>query len=208
MPFLLDQAPAKSHLTKTATLADALAWATATLPPGRIITKIELDGQVLEGAALASARRSSFADKTLALTTHSQKDLALTTIGKLAALIEWLAPQHKAAAALLEKGNPNQALDQLAQIFSAWQQIQSAYSGLAKLLNLTLKELPVQHLTGEHVMNEFCAQLTEMQTALQNHDLVLLADILQYEMDGAITNWMSLLEATLALVEPPVAVSN
>jgi len=206
MPILLDQTPAKSHLPNSATLADALAWAAAKLPPGRIITKIELDGEALEGPALTSARHLPFAERTLALTTHSQKDLALTTIGKLAALIEWLAPQHKAAAALLEKGNPNQALEQLAQIFSAWQQIQSAYSGLAKLLNLTLKDLRVQHLTGEHVMNEFCAQLTEMQTALQNHDLVLLADILQYEMDGAIANWMSLLESTLALVEPPVAV--
>jgi hypothetical protein len=45
-----------------------------------------------------------------------------------------------------------------------------------------------------------------MHTALQNHDLVLLADILQYEMDGAVANWMNLLESTLALVETPVTV--
>jgi hypothetical protein len=206
MPFLLDQAPARSNLSRTATVGDALAWAAKKLPAGRIITRIELDGETLEGPKLAKARPTVIAERTLALTTLSQKDLALTTIGKLAALIEWLSPQHKAAASLLEKGNPTQALEQLNQIFSAWQQIQAAYAGLAKLLGVTLKEIPVQHLTGEHVMNEFCAQLTEMHTALQNHDMVLLADILQYEMDGAVTNWMSLLTSTLALVEAPVAV--
>jgi hypothetical protein len=207
MPFLLDQTPARTNLPKTATVGDCLAWAAKKLPAGRIITHIELDGQVLEGPGLAKARGTPLAARNLALTTHSQKDLALTTIGKLAALIEWLAPQHKTAAGHLEKGNPTLALEQLQQIFSAWQQIQGAYAGLAKLLNVTLKDIPVQHLTGEHVMNEFCAQLGEMQTALQNNDLVLLADILQYEMDGAVANWMSLLEATLALVETPVPVS-
>jgi hypothetical protein len=203
MPIVLDQTPAKTALPKTATVTDALDWATAKLPPGRIITKIELDGETLEGSALTKAQKTSLATHTLSLTTHSQKDLALTTIGKLAALIEWLAPQHKDAANLLEKGNSTLALERLGQILSAWQQIQTAYAGLGKLLNISLKELPVHHLTGEHVMNEFITQLSEMQSALQNQDLVLLADILQYEMDGAVANWMSLLEATLGVVEPP-----
>ena len=203
MPIVLDQTPAKTSLPQSATVTEALDWATAKLPPGRIITKIELDGEALEGPALDHAQKTSLSTHTLSLTTHSQKDLALTTIGKLAALIEWLAPQHKDTALLLEKGNATVALERLGQILSAWQQIQSAYGGLAKLLKLTLKDLKVQHLTGEHVMNEFVTQLTEMQTALQNQDLVLLADILQYEMDGAVANWMSLLEATLGVVEGP-----
>ena len=139
------------------------------------------------------------------LLERPHKDLALTTLGKLAALIEWLAPQHKDVARLLEQGNTNSALSRLAELISAWQQIQFAYSNLAKLLNITMNQLPVRDLGssgGEIVLNEFCDQLTEMQSALQNKDLVLLADILQYEMDGAVANWMSLLESTLAVVEP------
>ena len=201
MPILLDQAPAKSRLSQSATLADALSWAASELPPGRVITRVELDGQTLEGAALAESRPLPLAARTLSLTTYSRKDLALTTLGKLAALIEWLAPQHKAVAALLEQGHTGVALDRLGQIFTAWQQIQTAYSGLAKLLNVTLGELKVRELTGEQVLNEFCRQLAEMQTALQNHDLVLMADILQYEMDGAVANWIAVLESTLGLVE-------
>jgi hypothetical protein len=204
MPILLDEAPAKSPLPTSVSLGDAIAWATSGLPAGRIVTTVELDGKALDGVELQQARGTELGGRTLNLRTQSRKDLALTTLGKLAALIQWLAPQHKDAAQLLEQGNAGLAFARLGQILAAWQQIQAAYSGLAKLLNITLKELPVRHLTGEHVMNEFVAQLTEIQTALQNHDLVLLADILQYEMDGAVANWMSILEATLGVVEGTV----
>ena len=64
-----------------------------------------------------------------------------------------------------------------------------------------MRELPVREMNGEAVLEEFCRQLGEI-TALRNRDFVLLADILQYEMDGAMANWMALLEATLGVVEP------
>ena len=145
------------------------------------------------------------------LSANPHKDLALTTIGKLAAIIEWLAPQHKETARLLEQGNTNAAMTRLAELISAWQQIQAAYANLAKLLEITMNNLPVRdlgHAGGEIILNEFCSQLSEIQSALQNKDFVLLADILQYEMDGAVANWMALLESTLAIVEPQAAVAN
>ena len=138
----------------------------------------------------------------MSVLTGDKKDLSLTLLGKLAALIEWLSPQHKDAASLLESGQTPLALDRLHGILSAWQQIQLAYGNLAKLAGISLKELPVHDLNGEAVDAEFCRHLAALQHALQNHDFVLLADILQYEMDGAVANWMSLPEATLGVIEP------
>jgi hypothetical protein len=163
---------------------------------------VQLGHDVLEGEKLAQARQNPLGDATLTLTTADQKELSLTMLGKLAALIEWLAPQHKEVAGELERGQTQHALDRLNGIISAWQQIQAAYGNLAKMLNLSLKDLAVREVNGEAVLEEFCRQLGEMQTALKNKDFVLLADILQYEMDGAEANWMGLLEATLEIVEP------
>jgi hypothetical protein len=204
VPVILDQHPQNppSYLTDHSTIGDYLKWARTLLPSGQTIIKIQLDDQLLEGTALTRARRDSLGKSTLSLTSTNQKELALTMLGKLAALIEWLSPQHRDVAGLLERGNTQAGLQRLQGILSAWQQIQSAYSNLAKMLGITLKDLPVHELNGEAVLNEFCRQLAEIQTALQNSDFVLLADILQYEMDGAIANWMSLLEATLGIVEP------
>jgi hypothetical protein len=204
VPLILDQQPQNPppYLTDHSTIGDYLKWARTLLPPGQTIVKILLDEKLVEGPALTRVRRNSLGTSTLSLTSTNQKELALTMLGKLAALIEWLAPQHRDVAALLERGNTQAGLQRLQGILSAWQEIQSAYANLAKMLGISLKDLPVHELHGEAVLNEFCRQLSEIQTALQNSDFVLLADILQYEMDGAIANWMSLLEATLGIVEP------
>ena len=201
MPILLDQAPAT--ISSNSTLAEAVAWAQAQVPAGRVITHLELDGEPLNGSAVNNS--CPLGSRTLSIVTRSRNDLALTTIGKLAAMIEWLSPQHKDVARMLEQGNSATALARLGEILSAWQQIQGTYAGLAKLLGITMSELTVRDLGsrgGEIVLNEFCNQLSEMHSALKTQDLVLLADILQYEMDGAVANWMALLEATLAIVEP------
>ncbi|MCL2649059.1 MAG: hypothetical protein FWD61_19010 [Phycisphaerales bacterium] len=214
MPILLDRSPATppAGLDTDLTPAQALQWAQSQVQPDHVIVKVELDGKLLDFASPSPVVNDSslLAQRTLAISTSPRKDLALTTIGKLAALIEWLAPQHKDVARLLEQGNTSTAFTRFAELISAWQHIQFAYGNLAKLLNLTMNQLPVRDLGpsgGEIVLNEFCNQLAEMQTALKNQDFVLLADILQYEMDGAVANWMSLLESTLAIVEPSSAVA-
>ena len=122
-------------------------------------------------------------------------------LGKLAAHPVACA-QHKDTAGLFERGETQKALERLQGLISTWHQIQAAYGNLAKMLDISPAQLPIQEVTGETVLNEFCEQLTEIQTALQNRDFVMLADILQYEMDGAVANWMALLEATLGVVEP------
>jgi hypothetical protein len=204
MPVILDNKVCKlpAHLTPESTVGDHLKWARTLLPTGRIVVRISLNDAVLEGPALSHSRRDRLGSATLSLVSANQKELSLTMLGKLAALIEWLNPQHKDVAGLIEQGNTRVALDRLTGIISAWQQIQSAYGNLAKMMCLSVSDLPVHEMTGETVLNEFCRQLEEMQTALQNQDFVLLADILQYEMDGAVANWMALLESTLGVVEP------
>jgi len=204
MPVLLDHRPLVliQGLTDESTIGEVLKWAGTRLPEGRILVKIQLGERVLEGAALTEARGEPLGEGTLRLTSADRKELSLTMLGKLAALIDWLMPQHKDVAGMLERGQTQAALDRLKGILSAWQEIQAAYGNLVKMLELPLKELPVRELNGEAVLEEFCRQLGEIQTALHNRDFVLLADILQYEMDGAMANWMALLEATLGVVEP------
>jgi hypothetical protein len=204
MPVILDHKPLTlpKELTEQSTLGELLKWAQGRLPVGRVLVKIQVGETVLEGPALSRSRRDPLNGATLTLGSAVQKELSVTMLGKLAALIDWLAPQHKDVAGMLERGQTQAALDRLKGILSAWQEIQAAYGNLAKMLELSLKELPVRELNGEAVLEEFCRQLAEIQTALHNRDFVLLADILQYEMEGAIANWMALLEATLGVVEP------
>ena len=207
MPILLDKQPLvlPNYLTDHSTLGDVLKWVRTVLPQGHVVVGVVRDGEVLEGAALTQSRRLPLGASEIVLTSGVQKDLALTLLGKLAALIEWLAPQHKEVAGELERGSTQHALERLGNILSAWQQIQEAYGNLSRMLEISLKELPVHELDGESILTEFVRQLSEIQQALEQRDFVLLSDILQYEMDGAVANWMALLESTLGIVEPVAA---
>jgi hypothetical protein len=201
MSLLLDRKPVTVSKSLS-TLSDALSWVDDHLPQGRIVIRVDVDGETVEGPDLSRAKSTSIKNKNVSVLTGDRKELSLTLLGKLAALIEWLSPQHKDVAGLLESGQTAPALERLNGILSAWHQIQQAYGNLAKMVGITLKTLPVHELNGEAVVDEFCRQLAEIQTALHNHDFVLLADILQYEMDGAVANWIALLESTLGVVEP------
>ncbi len=56
MPILLDHAPVSPALGNKPTIGDALVWVQRSLPTGKVVTRIELDGTLLEGLALANAR--------------------------------------------------------------------------------------------------------------------------------------------------------
>src|SRR3954471_19219535 len=105
MTILLDKSPVNaSPFPKDVTLHDALAILQSQLPEGRIVIKVEVDGQSLDGPALTRERSTALGSRSLSVATADQKDLSLTMLGKLAALIDWLAPQHKQVASLLEQG--------------------------------------------------------------------------------------------------------
>ncbi len=204
MPLLLDDrhAPLPPFLTSDSTLGEILQWAGTQLSDSRVVVQVRLEDRVLEGDALSAARKEPLADGTLAVVSADRRELSLTTLGKLAALIEWLAPQHKQVAASMEKGDVQLGLQRLQEILTAWQRIQLTFGNLARMHGIVLSELRVREVTGEAVLEEFCGQLGEIQTALERRDFVLLADILQYEIDGAVANWMGLLQSALGVIDP------
>lgn len=198
MTITVDQTLCQPDLLADATLGDAMAWLQESIATsGKVVIKVEMDGQTLQGPALQTARSWPIRQRVIAFSTADERTLARTTIGKLAALIEYLHGQHVDTAQLLEQNQTPKALAKLGEIISAWSQIHTAYSNMITMLRLDLKKLPVRQLTADQVLANFASQLVSMQQALQNQDMVMLADILQYEMDGAIETWVSLLEATM-----------
>jgi len=184
------------------TLGEALGLLQQELgPAGKVIIKVQLDGADLAGAELVAARAQTIAGRAIVFSTTSQAELAQRMIGRLAALVEYLGTQHPQIAKLLEQGQSSKALEQFGSVLSAWQQIQQSYGSLLTLLHTRLEDLRVREIPAEQVLADFQRQLQDISQAVQANDLVLLADILQYEMDSAVANWTGLLEAALGVVE-------
>jgi len=203
MTIMLDEQAVDTQSSSLKTLGDALDWLRKHIKgTGRIIVKVEMDGQELDGQQISDGSNIAITDRAVRFATANQKDLSMTLLGKLHALVTFLGQQHQQVAGAIEKGQQTAALKQLTEVLTAWQQVHMAYSGLVNMLKLDLATLPVGERTGQDLIRDFSRQLSEIAQALANKDMVLLGDILQYEMDSAIENWNQLLAATLGAVDP------
>lgn len=206
MSIILDEQALDTQTGPLNTLADALDLAQTRMNgTGRIIVKVEVDGQELSGQEISNGATYSIVDRSVKLATADQKQLSLTLLGKMHALIEFLGQQHQQVAVSIEKGQQAVAFKQLTEVLNAWQQVHMAYTGLINMLKLDLATMMIGERSGQDVMQQFSQQLREIAEALQKKDMVLLGDILQYEMDNAIQNWNELLAATLGAVDPDAA---
>ncbi len=202
MAIMVDEQVWEPQGPTGSTLGDAMGLLHQQISKsGKVIIKVQVDGQELAGEALAAARAQAVGARAVTISTTSQTELAKSMIGRLAALVEYLGGQHRRVAELIEQGQSSKALEQFASVLGAWQQVNQSYVSLLKFLSTSLDDLMVREIPASEVVADFHRQLNEIAGALKNQDLVLLADILQYEMDSAIENWTGLLEAALGVVE-------
>lgn len=202
MTILLNEQPIQPDLGSDCTLGALLDWVQAHIQTsGSIIVRVEIDGQPLDGPALTGSQNLQIGGRRVGVSTADQKDLAHTMIGKLAALVEYLGQRQHDIARLLEQGQSAQALTKLGDLLNAWQQVQQAFGSLTQMLRMDLDRQMVGDRPAKSLINDFRGHLEEIQQALQNQDMVLLGDVLQYEMDAAIRNWNDLLATTLGIVD-------
>lgn len=202
MQFIIDDQSRELVLPATATLNDLLdalkpEWETQ----GRVMTGLILDGQALVGVAFGVALGFPVANHQITLTTGDRADLARTIIGKTAALVDYLGRRHHEIADLLNQGQTAKALTELGEVLGSWQQVQQSFTGLTKLLKLDLSRQLIGDKIALDVLLEFRKQLEEIGRAVQGQDMVLLGDVLQYELDTGIAHWNDLLATTLGIVD-------
>ena len=201
MTMLLDEQEMQLGAGEAQTLGNAMTWVQARLRnTDKIVVKVEVAGQVLDGPALDANHALQLEGREVAFSTASRVKLTHSMLGKLAALVDFLGQQHPHIAGLLEKGETAKAMELLGGALSAWGQIHEGFRSLTQLLQISLDELMVGERPASELIAEFKTQLEEVGAAIQKRDLVLLADILQYEMDRAVENWKALLAAVLGVV--------
>ena len=208
MQIIVDGNPREILLATTSTLGAVLQTLQPELDAGtgvqggmRIVIGVKVGGQVFDGPTLTTRMTEPVGPLTVEITTAIRDDLARTTIGKLAALVEFLGPKHHAIAALLEQGQAPIALRDLGELLSAWQQVQLTFEGLTKLLKIDLTRQLVGARPAADLLDEFHAQLQEVAKALQAQDMVLLGDVLQYELDTGLAHWNDVLATLLGIVD-------
>jgi len=161
----------------------------------RLVVNIHCDGQPLpeEGMEEMLARPIEQFD-TLELITQPLGSLVAGTLAEASARLAEADAARGQIAGLLTEGKWEPAFQQLQTLFAAWRQVQEAVLLSSQALNVPLDELRVEDRSVAEVFDLFKKMLGELKDAMVARDLVLVADILQYEFETPFACWRSLVE--------------
>ncbi len=165
-----------------------------------VLIAIELDGQDLDSDSLSRCKYQPANDfKSIHIHCQSRQSYASYGLNVMADRILASDYQRQQAAELLQQGNTTAAMEKMIEYLAIWSTMQETLASACRLMNVDFAQLEIAGIEGclaDHTA-ELMDKLSEIKTALQSGDLVLLGDVMEYEFPEIAKQWQNILE-TLA----------
>jgi len=129
--------------------------------------------------------------------SESGPGLAVRVLAEARALLEQTDQQCDEAVELLMQAKMGAGMRSLAATMSAWHQAHHAVVQAVELLKLDLGQIKVGQEHAATIVEDLRTQLSQIKSALAAGDLVLLADMLQYEFASTLGRWQAMIEAMI-----------
>jgi hypothetical protein len=172
----------------------------------RMILEVRCDGNVVPQEGLEVILESPASQyQRIEFQTGPTRALVCTTINQAIANLEEAARSRGRIADLLEAGQTQPAMESLGALVGAWKQGQQALVICAEILRLELDTLRASGVSVGEVVEEFKKRLTELKQAMETGDVVLLADLLRYDLESPLSSWIAILKHVRAQADAHAA---
>ncbi len=160
----------------------------------RIVVSVIIDGEPVLEPELTVRLASPIGDvqqidfesaDPAALSVSALREVA----GELATARDELADIGK----LLAAGKSDNAIEGFCGFLGAWRNSQQAIGQCGRLLQRDLTQEKVDERSIEEHLTELSLSLREMRDAFESRDMVLLSDLVAYEMPGLCDRWSEIL---------------
>jgi hypothetical protein len=188
-----------------ATLQCLVDQVSGSLSSDRLVVGIARDGQDLVDDRLEAALLEPLDDgMQVDLSTADRRELAAGALRHVSAQIAQVGEQQPRIAAQLTGGDAPRAIQQFSGFLEVWQTSQRTLAQCCHILktNLALHEFQGQPVTAH--LSELAVKLREVRQALEATDMVLLADLLEYELPSTCRHWSALMTDMAARLELPI----
>ncbi len=173
-----------------ADLESVLAAATDHLAPtGRIVVEVQIDGQSLVADELDQRCRAPVGQAELRLYSADPQELAVITLEQVREKLNDARQAQAQAADLLQRDEPDRAMQEVGRVIEVWQQAQQAVLGSSRLLGMTLDDKEVDGQSIHELAAALIEKLKELTRLLTTRDTVGLADTLAYEWPQTVDTW-------------------
>lgn len=200
--FLDDQALQLDSLTPDATVADLLNLAKDRLGgTGAVLVGLRRDQVDVPADELEKMLRQPVSDFTgLQLLSDRPERIVLEALRQVRAAFVDTFAEIQSATELLAVGKVTGAMQTLAVCVEVWGRTHTAIIQAGLLISIDFDELEIGGHRIAHWLGELAAKLRDLKAAVEARDLVLLGDILRYELDDTLQQWERMLDGFIAHV--------
>ncbi len=112
-----------------------------------------------------------------------------------------LADAMSNIASLLQEGRREEALDTFSQVCNDWRKIIQFFDSLSTVFQLDYNSISVNGKTFDAINAELLGLLGDTKTAISNDDLVMLSDLVEYELAPKMSEEVEIVDQVLALIK-------
>jgi len=149
----------------------------------RIISSCALDGVEFSKESEKSAVKKTVADiGVLTVATDSPREQALRVQNTVLSFLKSFESTIDGMIAFLQAGGEEDVYDQFLEGLKGLRNVFSFLDVLSSLAGLSVSDVVVGTKKADLFLKDFEASLGELQTAIQDRDIVYVQDILRYEL--------------------------
>ena len=210
MELYINSEPIELEIDATESLGVILGTVQSNfIDQGDIVTGMLIDGEVVSPEMLAEMKTKPACEfDEVNLIVRAANKFAAEGLLTIAEHLENSIVLRKEVVEYLQQGNSQEAMTTLNDYVTFWAGLQSTLGSACRIVGVDIAELEVfgesnsgGQLIMEHV-NSLTSQLTEIKTALEDGDLVLLGDILEYEFSDITDDWRGILKNLAVQFDP------
>ncbi|MCC6697865.1 MAG: hypothetical protein IT365_19720 [Candidatus Hydrogenedentes bacterium] len=151
---------------------------------GRALMSVKADGQDIAPDQLVEALQGKSLDevKELRITSEDVTKLVDSCLSALGETLPELPEICHQLAAVFQGSTPTEGFEPFQRMADIWAEIKSREIMIVNALGLTFAELSLEGRNVAELHNELNGFLLEAAGALESGDLVLLGDLLEYEL--------------------------
>jgi len=194
MIITLDGRPLPAASPPAATLQGLIHGVRETHAGGRLIVSVRVNGQELLGPELGQALAGpiSQADR-VDLVSAERQDIVADALRELAAQMSQAAAVSTQVGELLAAGRGPAAIERFGDFLRFWQTCRQAIAECGQVLGRDVTPERIGGRTIDEHLRELAGRLRELRDALEARDLVLLGDLVRYELPPLCDGWHGLL---------------
>lgn len=167
----------------------------------KLVVDVRVDGEEVFQAQHDMSLIGLGQVQTVEITTDNVVSTAVKGLTAIQKQLPQLAERMANIATLLQEGRREEALETFSQVCNDWRKIIQFFDSLGTVFGLDYNSIDVDGKTFDSINAELLGLLGDTKTAITNDDLVMLSDLVEYELAPKLNEEVQIVEKILELIK-------